>query len=71
MLAQDILNIPEIAHIVSETSENDTNPLSIKNWNTLTALLIKSNQELNAKISQLETTVATLNNQLNPPPPIT
>ena len=63
VIAQDILQIPEIAHIVGNAPANDINPLNIKSWNTLTALLIKSNQELNAKISQLETTVAALSNQ--------
>ena len=58
VVAQDILKIDEISYIVENaTPISDCCPMSIPNWNALTSLLIKSNQELNTELAGMKTII--------------
>ena len=61
VVAQDILKIHEISYIVeNSTPISDCCPMSIPNWNALTSLLIKSNQEQQKQIDDLKVIINNL-----------
>ena len=62
LIAQDVLKIPELEFLVENQDSGDIEPMTIPDWNPLTAICIKSIQELNLIIQQQQVVI---NNLLN------
>ncbi len=60
LIAQDLLKIPELEFLVENQDGGDIEPMSIPDWNPLTALCIKSIQEQQVQINELKTLINTL-----------
>ena len=60
LIAQDVLKIPALEFLVENQDSGDIEPMTIPDWNPLTALCIKSIQELNLIIQQQQTVINNL-----------
>ena len=65
LIAQDVLKIPELEFLVENQDGGDIQPMTIPDWNPLTALCIKSIQEQQVQINELKQTVNELKNLIN------
>ena len=60
LIAQEVLKIPELEFLVENQDGGDIDPMTIPDWNPLTAICIKSIQELNLIIQQQQTVINNL-----------
>ena len=60
LIAQEVLKIPELEFLVENQDGGDIEPMTIPDWNPLTAICIKSIQELNLIIQQQQTVINNL-----------
>ena len=60
LIAQDVLKIPALEFLVENQKGGDIEPMTIPDWNPLTAICIKSIQELNLIIQQQQIVINNL-----------
>ena len=55
VIAQELVEIPELSFMVRQSDFNDITPAYIHNWKPIISLLVKSNQEQQEEINTLKT----------------
>ena len=64
VIAQELYEIPELSFMVRQSDFNDTTPAYIHDWKPIISLLVKSNQEQQGIINNLNSEISSLKSQL-------